>query len=110
MEFASSKPVCTSPVEDIDTSAPPGGTTGQQLPQPRSVAPIRYVDGLHFDLICVHQVKNPYFKTLSRCYPFRSIYYVPNGMFSMHFLFTLFDAINVAIVLFDIKVFGWKLQ
>ncbi|XP_061596211.1 ubiquitin carboxyl-terminal hydrolase 25 isoform X2 [Cololabis saira] len=34
MEFASSKPVCTSPVEDIDTSAPPGGTTGQQLPQP----------------------------------------------------------------------------
>uniref|UniRef100_A0A3Q2NX53 Ubiquitin carboxyl-terminal hydrolase 25 n=1 Tax=Fundulus heteroclitus TaxID=8078 RepID=A0A3Q2NX53_FUNHE len=29
MEFASSKPVCTSPVEDIDTSAPPGGTTGQ---------------------------------------------------------------------------------
>ncbi|XP_067350084.1 ubiquitin carboxyl-terminal hydrolase 25 isoform X2 [Channa argus] len=34
MEFASSKPVCTSPVEDIDSSAPPGGTTGQQLPQP----------------------------------------------------------------------------
>ncbi|KAM6970391.1 ubiquitin carboxyl-terminal hydrolase 25 isoform 2-T2 [Aplochiton taeniatus] len=32
MEFASSKPVCTSPVEDIDTAAPPGGTTGQQLP------------------------------------------------------------------------------
>nr|XP_029483623.1 ubiquitin carboxyl-terminal hydrolase 25-like isoform X7 [Oncorhynchus nerka] len=32
MEFASSKPVCTSPLEDIDTSAPPGGTTGQQLP------------------------------------------------------------------------------
>uniref|UniRef100_A0A7N8X609 Ubiquitin carboxyl-terminal hydrolase 25 n=1 Tax=Mastacembelus armatus TaxID=205130 RepID=A0A7N8X609_9TELE len=31
MEFASSKPVCTSPVEDIDSSAPPGGTTGQQL-------------------------------------------------------------------------------
>ncbi|XP_043996712.1 ubiquitin carboxyl-terminal hydrolase 25 isoform X7 [Gambusia affinis] len=37
MEFASSKPVCTSPVEDIDTSAPPGGTTGQQLP-PQSTA------------------------------------------------------------------------
>uniref|UniRef100_A0A671WPP0 Ubiquitin carboxyl-terminal hydrolase 25 n=1 Tax=Sparus aurata TaxID=8175 RepID=A0A671WPP0_SPAAU len=34
MEFASSKPVCTSPVEDIDSSAPPGGTTGQQLPTP----------------------------------------------------------------------------
>uniref|UniRef100_A0A8C4EBC2 Ubiquitin carboxyl-terminal hydrolase 25 n=1 Tax=Dicentrarchus labrax TaxID=13489 RepID=A0A8C4EBC2_DICLA len=34
MEFASSKPVCTSPVEDIDASAPPGGTTGQQLPPP----------------------------------------------------------------------------
>ncbi|XP_057676374.1 ubiquitin carboxyl-terminal hydrolase 25 isoform X5 [Corythoichthys intestinalis] len=32
MEFASSKPVCTSPVEDIDSSAPPGGTTGLQLP------------------------------------------------------------------------------
>ncbi|XP_077596191.1 ubiquitin carboxyl-terminal hydrolase 25 [Stigmatopora nigra] len=32
MEFASSKPVCTSPVEDIDASAPPGGTTGIQLP------------------------------------------------------------------------------
>uniref|UniRef100_A0A8C4EAN5 Ubiquitin carboxyl-terminal hydrolase 25 n=1 Tax=Dicentrarchus labrax TaxID=13489 RepID=A0A8C4EAN5_DICLA len=36
MEFASSKPVCTSPVEDIDASAPPGGTTGQQLPPPSS--------------------------------------------------------------------------
>ncbi|XP_029925181.1 ubiquitin carboxyl-terminal hydrolase 25 isoform X5 [Myripristis murdjan] len=34
MEFASSKPVCTSPVEDIDTSAPPGGTTGPPLPPP----------------------------------------------------------------------------
>ncbi|XP_045080230.1 ubiquitin carboxyl-terminal hydrolase 25-like isoform X2 [Coregonus clupeaformis] len=34
MEFASSKPVCTSPVGDIDTSAPPGGTTGQLLPAP----------------------------------------------------------------------------
>ncbi|XP_055728825.1 ubiquitin carboxyl-terminal hydrolase 25-like isoform X6 [Salvelinus fontinalis] len=32
MEFASSKPVCTSPLEDLDTSAPPGGTTGQLLP------------------------------------------------------------------------------
>ncbi|XP_041741617.2 ubiquitin carboxyl-terminal hydrolase 25-like isoform X5 [Coregonus clupeaformis] len=32
MEFASSKPVCTSPLEDIDTSAPPGGTMGQLLP------------------------------------------------------------------------------
>ncbi|XP_067084770.1 ubiquitin carboxyl-terminal hydrolase 25 isoform X3 [Osmerus mordax] len=32
MEFASSKPVCTSPVEDIDISAPPSGTTGQLLP------------------------------------------------------------------------------
>uniref|UniRef100_A0A673A6A8 Ubiquitin carboxyl-terminal hydrolase 25 n=1 Tax=Sphaeramia orbicularis TaxID=375764 RepID=A0A673A6A8_9TELE len=30
MEFASSKPVCTSPVEDIDSSAPPGGTTGKK--------------------------------------------------------------------------------
>ncbi|XP_015235206.1 PREDICTED: ubiquitin carboxyl-terminal hydrolase 25 isoform X2 [Cyprinodon variegatus] len=39
MEFASSKPVCTSPVEDIDTSAPPGGTTGQQLPPQSSVEP-----------------------------------------------------------------------
>ncbi|XP_043996710.1 ubiquitin carboxyl-terminal hydrolase 25 isoform X5 [Gambusia affinis] len=38
MEFASSKPVCTSPVEDIDTSAPPGGTTGQQLPPQSSTA------------------------------------------------------------------------
>lgn len=26
LEFASSKPVCTSPVEDIDTSAPPSGS------------------------------------------------------------------------------------
>ncbi|KAG7483679.1 hypothetical protein MATL_G00040830 [Megalops atlanticus] len=34
MEFASSKPVCTSPVEDIDTSAPPGGTTAQLQPAP----------------------------------------------------------------------------
>ncbi|CDQ66417.1 unnamed protein product [Oncorhynchus mykiss] len=37
MEFASSKPVCTSPLEDIDTSAPPGGTTGQLLPALRQV-------------------------------------------------------------------------
>uniref|UniRef100_A0AAR2LMC1 Ubiquitin carboxyl-terminal hydrolase 25 n=1 Tax=Pygocentrus nattereri TaxID=42514 RepID=A0AAR2LMC1_PYGNA len=36
MEFASSKPVCTSPVEDIDTSAPPGGTTAQVPPAPSS--------------------------------------------------------------------------
>ncbi|XP_049599304.1 ubiquitin carboxyl-terminal hydrolase 25 isoform X9 [Syngnathus scovelli] len=36
MEFASSQPVCTSPVEDIDSSAPPGGTTGLQLPPPSS--------------------------------------------------------------------------
>ncbi|XP_061659477.1 ubiquitin carboxyl-terminal hydrolase 25 isoform X2 [Syngnathoides biaculeatus] len=34
MEFASSKPVCTSPVEDIDSSSHPGGTTGVQLPLP----------------------------------------------------------------------------
>uniref|UniRef100_A0A8C2IK14 Ubiquitin carboxyl-terminal hydrolase 25 n=1 Tax=Cyprinus carpio TaxID=7962 RepID=A0A8C2IK14_CYPCA len=33
MEFASSKPVCTSPVEDIDTTAPPGATTAL-LPPP----------------------------------------------------------------------------
>uniref|UniRef100_A0A8D0D227 Ubiquitin carboxyl-terminal hydrolase 25 n=1 Tax=Sander lucioperca TaxID=283035 RepID=A0A8D0D227_SANLU len=38
MEFASSKPVCTSPVEDIDSSAPPGGTTGQPLPPPRQTS------------------------------------------------------------------------
>uniref|UniRef100_A0A8B9LFZ2 Ubiquitin carboxyl-terminal hydrolase 25 n=1 Tax=Astyanax mexicanus TaxID=7994 RepID=A0A8B9LFZ2_ASTMX len=37
MEFASSKPVCTSPVEDIDTSAPPFGTTAQ-VPSAPSVA------------------------------------------------------------------------
>ncbi|CAL9685967.1 unnamed protein product [Knipowitschia caucasica] len=34
MEFASSKPVCTSPVDDIDSSAAPGGAIGQQLPLP----------------------------------------------------------------------------
>ncbi|XP_061754141.1 ubiquitin carboxyl-terminal hydrolase 25 isoform X1 [Nerophis ophidion] len=34
MEFASSKPVCTSPVEDIDSSTPPGGVTAQQQPPP----------------------------------------------------------------------------
>uniref|UniRef100_A0A3B4DZI8 Ubiquitin carboxyl-terminal hydrolase n=1 Tax=Pygocentrus nattereri TaxID=42514 RepID=A0A3B4DZI8_PYGNA len=39
MEFASSKPVCTSPVEDIDTSAPPGGTTAQVPPAPRQGLP-----------------------------------------------------------------------
>uniref|UniRef100_A0A671LQI4 Ubiquitin carboxyl-terminal hydrolase n=1 Tax=Sinocyclocheilus anshuiensis TaxID=1608454 RepID=A0A671LQI4_9TELE len=33
MEFASSKPVCTSPLEDVDTTALPGGTTAQ-LPPP----------------------------------------------------------------------------
>ncbi|XP_035391165.1 ubiquitin carboxyl-terminal hydrolase 25 isoform X5 [Electrophorus electricus] len=37
MEFASSKPVCTSPVEAIDTSAPPGGTTAQVPPAPSAV-------------------------------------------------------------------------
>ncbi|GAA6070553.1 ubiquitin carboxyl-terminal hydrolase 25 isoform X1, partial [Tachysurus ichikawai] len=35
MEFASSKPVCTSPIEDFDTSAPPGGTIALVLPAPR---------------------------------------------------------------------------
>ncbi|KAM4046945.1 ubiquitin carboxyl-terminal hydrolase 25 isoform 1-T1 [Anomaloglossus baeobatrachus] len=30
LEFASSKPVCTSPVEDIDTSAPPSGSVATQ--------------------------------------------------------------------------------
>uniref|UniRef100_A0A4W4EPV2 Ubiquitin carboxyl-terminal hydrolase 25 n=1 Tax=Electrophorus electricus TaxID=8005 RepID=A0A4W4EPV2_ELEEL len=39
MEFASSKPVCTSPVEAIDTSAPPGGTTAQVPPAPSSLLP-----------------------------------------------------------------------
>lgn len=28
LEFASSKPVCTSPVDDLDSSAPPVGATG----------------------------------------------------------------------------------
>lgn len=37
MEFASSKPVCTSPVEDIDTTAPPGGTTALLPPPVRQV-------------------------------------------------------------------------
>uniref|UniRef100_A0A8C0MNT3 Ubiquitin carboxyl-terminal hydrolase 25 n=4 Tax=Canidae TaxID=9608 RepID=A0A8C0MNT3_CANLF len=32
LEFASSKPVCTSPVEDIDASSPPSGSTPQTLP------------------------------------------------------------------------------
>ncbi|KAK7904251.1 hypothetical protein WMY93_016858 [Mugilogobius chulae] len=44
MEFASSKPVCTSPVEDIDSSAAPGGATSQPLPPSStiedSVAPL----------------------------------------------------------------------
>ncbi|CAH2219379.1 ubiquitin carboxyl-terminal hydrolase 25 isoform X3 [Pelobates cultripes] len=33
LEFASSKPVCTSPVDDIDTSAPPSGSVGTQTMQ-----------------------------------------------------------------------------
>uniref|UniRef100_A0A8C8HXE5 Ubiquitin carboxyl-terminal hydrolase 25 n=1 Tax=Oncorhynchus tshawytscha TaxID=74940 RepID=A0A8C8HXE5_ONCTS len=32
MEFTSSKPVCTSPVGDIDTSAPPGAEQGPSTP------------------------------------------------------------------------------
>lgn len=40
LEFASSKPVCTSPVEDIDPSAPPGGATGPLLLLPRSLKKI----------------------------------------------------------------------
>uniref|UniRef100_A0A8C7TC21 Ubiquitin carboxyl-terminal hydrolase 25 n=1 Tax=Oncorhynchus mykiss TaxID=8022 RepID=A0A8C7TC21_ONCMY len=39
MEFASSKPVCTSPLEDIDTSAPPGGTTGTAEQGPSCTLP-----------------------------------------------------------------------
>uniref|UniRef100_A0A672P7I6 Ubiquitin carboxyl-terminal hydrolase n=1 Tax=Sinocyclocheilus grahami TaxID=75366 RepID=A0A672P7I6_SINGR len=35
MEFASSKPVCTSPLEDVDTTALPGGTTAQLTPPAR---------------------------------------------------------------------------
>uniref|UniRef100_A0A8C9SDM8 ubiquitinyl hydrolase 1 n=1 Tax=Scleropages formosus TaxID=113540 RepID=A0A8C9SDM8_SCLFO len=34
MEFATSKPVCTSPVENIDTSGPPGGTAAPQQQTP----------------------------------------------------------------------------
>ncbi|KAG8453035.1 hypothetical protein GDO86_004739, partial [Hymenochirus boettgeri] len=33
LEFASSKPVCTSPVEDIDVTAPPSGSMGTQTVQ-----------------------------------------------------------------------------
>lgn len=34
LEFASSKPVCTSPIDDIDASAPPSGTvTTQTIPR-----------------------------------------------------------------------------
>ncbi|XP_045858346.1 ubiquitin carboxyl-terminal hydrolase 25 isoform X3 [Meles meles] len=32
LEFASSKPVCTSPIDDIDASSPPSGSTAQTLP------------------------------------------------------------------------------
>ncbi|XP_042812034.1 ubiquitin carboxyl-terminal hydrolase 25 isoform X7 [Panthera tigris] len=32
LEFASSKPVCTSPVDDIDASSPPSGSVPQTLP------------------------------------------------------------------------------
>ncbi|GAB5576343.1 ubiquitin carboxyl-terminal hydrolase 25 isoform X1 [Prionailurus iriomotensis] len=32
LEFASSKPVCTSPVDDIDASSPPSGSIPQTLP------------------------------------------------------------------------------
>uniref|UniRef100_A0A8C1BMW0 Ubiquitin carboxyl-terminal hydrolase n=1 Tax=Cyprinus carpio carpio TaxID=630221 RepID=A0A8C1BMW0_CYPCA len=39
MEFASSKPVCTSPVEDIDTTAPPGATTALTGEQPDASVP-----------------------------------------------------------------------
>uniref|UniRef100_A0A8D0H5D8 Ubiquitin carboxyl-terminal hydrolase 25 n=1 Tax=Sphenodon punctatus TaxID=8508 RepID=A0A8D0H5D8_SPHPU len=31
LEFASSKPVCTSPIEDIDASSPPSGTISTQI-------------------------------------------------------------------------------
>uniref|UniRef100_A0A7N6BCX9 Ubiquitin carboxyl-terminal hydrolase n=1 Tax=Anabas testudineus TaxID=64144 RepID=A0A7N6BCX9_ANATE len=39
MEFASSKPVCTSPVEDIDSSAPPGVCPSDSLPPLESSGP-----------------------------------------------------------------------
>uniref|UniRef100_A0A8C7TAD9 Ubiquitin carboxyl-terminal hydrolase 25 n=1 Tax=Oncorhynchus mykiss TaxID=8022 RepID=A0A8C7TAD9_ONCMY len=39
MEFASSKPVCTSPLEDIDTSAPPGATTAPSEQGPSCTLP-----------------------------------------------------------------------
>uniref|UniRef100_A0A4W5LPR6 Ubiquitin carboxyl-terminal hydrolase 25 n=1 Tax=Hucho hucho TaxID=62062 RepID=A0A4W5LPR6_9TELE len=39
MEFASSKPVCTSPLEDVDTSAPPGAEQGPSCTLPEGLAP-----------------------------------------------------------------------
>uniref|UniRef100_A0A8C7IEJ2 Ubiquitin carboxyl-terminal hydrolase 25 n=1 Tax=Oncorhynchus kisutch TaxID=8019 RepID=A0A8C7IEJ2_ONCKI len=53
MEFTSSKPVCTSPVGDIDTSAPPGGTTGQLLTaeQGPSIPP----EGLALQRVPIHK-------------------------------------------------------
>uniref|UniRef100_A0A8C7DQL5 ubiquitinyl hydrolase 1 n=1 Tax=Oncorhynchus kisutch TaxID=8019 RepID=A0A8C7DQL5_ONCKI len=39
MEFASSKPVCTSPLEDIDTSAPPGAEQGPSCTLPEGLSP-----------------------------------------------------------------------
>ncbi|XP_042564488.1 ubiquitin carboxyl-terminal hydrolase 25 isoform X3 [Clupea harengus] len=38
LEFASSKPVCTSPVEDIDSATPPSGATAKQPPPHTSPA------------------------------------------------------------------------
>uniref|UniRef100_H3CKN5 ubiquitinyl hydrolase 1 n=1 Tax=Tetraodon nigroviridis TaxID=99883 RepID=H3CKN5_TETNG len=37
LEFASSKPVCMSPVEDLDSSAPPGGAAGSPGLSPSSL-------------------------------------------------------------------------
>lgn len=48
MEFASSKPVCTSPVEDIDTTAPPGGMTAQLPPPARQVFIQLFQEGKFF--------------------------------------------------------------
>lgn len=65
------------------------------------------IDVLYIDLICVHQVQILSLKL--SLLPFR-LHVFLECMILIHFLFTLFDSNNVAIILFDLIVFGWKLQ
>ncbi|XP_062391855.1 ubiquitin carboxyl-terminal hydrolase 25 isoform X5 [Sardina pilchardus] len=69
LEFASSKPVCTSPVDDIDSSAPSGGATAKQPPAHASPAE-QCASGSVEGAVSSVQQKTPPFKPFTQsCLP-----------------------------------------